>query len=141
MYFTLILSMLIPTYVQEAQLTTKLTGREPVVIRKEKVKKVVLQAAAVSKTKTALVIKKDTKQIYAILEIVKKESTYNPYAQNPSSTSSGLNGFLNSTWKGVDLKKSYDPLVQMEAMFRYIDNRYKGYPTHALTFHIRNGWY
>lgn len=135
------LSTLIPTYYQEVQLTTKLTGKEPVLVRKEKVKKVVLQAAKTSKTKTALVIKKDTKQVHAVLEIVRKESTFNPYAQNPYSTSSGLNGFLNSTWRAVDLKKSYDPLIQMEAMFRYIDNRYRGYPTHALSFHIKNGWY
>src|SRR5690606_9261952 len=37
----------------------------------------------------------------ALIELVRRESGWNPTAQNPTSTAYGLFQFLNSTWAGV----------------------------------------
>jgi hypothetical protein len=69
-----------------------------------------------------------------------KESGWRNTAQNPTSTAYGIGQFLNSTWKGVGMAKTSDPALQVEAMARYIKNRY-GSPSRALAFHISHNWY
>jgi hypothetical protein len=69
-----------------------------------------------------------------------KESGWRNTAQNPTSTAYGIGQFLNSTWKGVGMTKTSDPAQQVEAMARYIRNRY-GTPSKALAFHRANNWY
>jgi hypothetical protein len=69
-----------------------------------------------------------------------KESGWRNTAQNPTSTAYGIGQFLNSTWKGVGIAKTSDPATQVEAMARYIKNRY-GSPSRALAFHLKNNWY
>lgn len=69
-----------------------------------------------------------------------KESGWRNTAQNPTSTAYGIGQFLNSTWKGVGMAKTSDPALQVEAMARYIRNRY-GSPSKALAFHYKNNWY
>lgn len=69
-----------------------------------------------------------------------KESGWRNTAQNPTSTAYGIGQFLNSTWAGVGIAKTSDPARQVEAMARYIKNRY-GSPSRALAFHIKNNWY
>lgn len=69
-----------------------------------------------------------------------KESGWRNTAQNPTSTAYGIGQFLNSTWRGVGISKTSDPRMQVEAMARYIRNRY-GSPSRALAFHRSHNWY
>lgn len=69
-----------------------------------------------------------------------KESGWRNTAQNPTSTAYGIGQFLNSTWAGVGIAKTSDPRLQVEAMARYIKNRY-GSPSRALAFHLSHNWY
>lgn len=69
-----------------------------------------------------------------------KESGWRNTAQNPTSTAYGIGQFLNSTWAGVGIPKTSDPAMQVEAMARYIKNRY-GSPSRALAFHLAHNWY
>lgn len=72
--------------------------------------------------------------------LVYKESSWNPLAQNPTSTAFGLGQFLNSTWATVGGHKTTVPQLQLEYMMRYIAQRY-GNPANALAFHLRNNYY
>jgi TP901 family phage tail tape measure protein len=76
----------------------------------------------------------------AFKTLVQKESSWNPRAQNPTSTAFGLGQFLDSTWGTVGGRKTSDPRLQLEYMMRYIDRRY-GNPSKALAFHGRHNWY
>ena len=76
----------------------------------------------------------------ALSRLIQKESSFNPNAQNPTSTAYGLFQFLNSTWAGTGFKKSSDPAIQTAAGLRYIADRY-GTPSRALAFHNANNWY
>lgn len=76
----------------------------------------------------------------ALSALVQKESSWNPNAQNPTSTAYGLFQFLNGTWAQTGIGKTSDPALQTEAGLRYIKGRY-GTPSGALAFHNRNNWY
>jgi len=76
----------------------------------------------------------------AFYTIVKKESGWNPNAQNRTSTAYGLGQFLNSTWKGTGVAKTSDPNLQLDAVVNYIRSRY-GTPSRALQFHLSHNWY
>jgi TP901 family phage tail tape measure protein len=76
----------------------------------------------------------------ALRTLVQKESSWNPTAQNPSSTAYGLFQFLDSTWSGVGARKTSDPAAQIRAGLAYIANRY-GSPGSAVAFHNAHGWY
>ena len=76
----------------------------------------------------------------ALARLIAKESSWNPKAQNPTSTAYGLFQFLNSTWAQTGIKKTSDPAAQTEAGLRYIAARY-GTPSKALAFHLKNNWY
>lgn len=66
--------------------------------------------------------------------------TWNPMAQNPTSTAYGIAQFLNGTWGGTGIQKTSNPMQQIMAGMIYIRNRY-GNPRNALNFHLRNNWY
>ena len=76
----------------------------------------------------------------ALARLVQKESSWNPNAQNPTSTAFGLFQFLNSTWGTVGATKTSNPGLQAEAGLRYIQGRYRN-PAAALAFHNRNNYY
>lgn len=69
----------------------------------------------------------------ALHELVQRESSWNPNGQNPNSTAYGLFQFLDSTWAGVNARKTSDPYQQISAGYQYIKNRY-GNPQSALDF-------
>ena len=72
--------------------------------------------------------------------IVQHESSWNPTAQNPTSTAYGLFQFLDSTWATVGASKTSDPSAQISAGLAYIAQRY-GNPLNAQAFWQANGWY
>lgn len=82
----------------------------------------------------------DPKELSAWYTLGMKESGWRNTAQNPTSTAYGIGQFLNSTWAGVGMGKTSDPALQVEAMARYIKNRY-GSPSRALAFHLSHNWY
>lgn len=85
-------------------------------------------------------------QITALEELVARESSWRPWADNPSSTAFGLFQFLRQTAidYGMDHpdRNGVTPTVeaQVAAGLQYIDDRY-GTPSDALWFHTRNNWY
>jgi tape measure domain-containing protein len=72
--------------------------------------------------------------------LVTRESGWRPTAQNPSSTAYGIFQFLNSTWGTVGATKTSDPLKQIQAGIKYIQQRY-GDVRGARRFWERNHWY
>ena len=72
--------------------------------------------------------------------LLTRESSWNPNAQNPTSTAYGLFQFLNSTWGTVGGRKTSDPRKQLEYGLRYIRQRY-GDIRGARAFWSRNHWY
>ena len=76
----------------------------------------------------------------AFYELIKRESGWNPNAQNPRSSAYGLGQFLDSTWAGTGISKTNNPEKQIEAIVVYIKNRY-GNPTNTLSFWRQNNWY
>lgn len=76
----------------------------------------------------------------ALQELVSRESSWNPNADNPNSTAYGLFQFLQSTRDNYGLGLNADPKQQILAGLRYVSDRY-GSPTAALSFHDQKGWY
>jgi TP901 family phage tail tape measure protein len=79
-------------------------------------------------------------QIGALIELVNRESSWNPTAQNPTSSAYGLFQFLDSTWAGVGGTKTSNPLKQIIYGLRYIRQRY-GSPVRALQYHNAHNSY
>jgi TP901 family phage tail tape measure protein len=76
----------------------------------------------------------------ALDSLIQKESSWNPNAQNPTSSAYGLFQFLNSTWSTVGGRKTSDAGLQTDYGLRYIGQRY-GNPSAAWAFHRQNNWY
>jgi SLT domain-containing protein len=76
-----------------------------------------------------------------LMEIARRESSFNPRAKNPKSSAYGLFQFLDGTWKtyGQGLDRN-NPLHQAIAAIRYVKQRY-GTPDKALAFWNENKWY
>lgn len=81
----------------------------------------------------------DESQFRAWDALINAESSWNPSAQNPTSTAFGLGQFLDSTWKSYG-SKTADPALQLQYMAKYIEDRY-GTPQKALAFHQNRNWY
>jgi hypothetical protein len=76
-------------------------------------------------------------------QIVKRESSYNPYAKNPNSTAYGYGQFLTSTRNNYEKKTGLDyndSVNQLIMMAQYVKDRY-GSPQDALAFWNANHWY
>lgn len=71
--------------------------------------------------------------------LVTQESSWNPKADNPTSTAYGLFQFLDSTWGNYG-GKTQNPYKQINKGLRYVADRY-GDPTAAWDFHQQNNWY
>jgi hypothetical protein len=76
-------------------------------------------------------------------EIVKRESSFNPYAKNPNSSAYGYGQFLTSTRNNYEKKTGLDyndSVNQLIMMAQYVQDRY-GSPQNALAFWNKNHWY
>jgi SLT domain-containing protein len=76
------------------------------------------------------------------LELVARESSFDPTAKNPKSTAAGLFQFLDGTradYGGSKVDWS-DPYQQTLAGLKYIKARYSN-PVKALQFWDENQWY
>lgn len=80
----------------------------------------------------------------AMTELVGRESSWNPQADNPTSTAYGYGQFLDSTRSNY--KKKFpnlnynNPVDQLVLMMHYVKDRY-GTPEKALQFWDKNNWY
>ena len=72
--------------------------------------------------------------------IVSNESSWDPNAQNPSTSAYGLFQFLDTTWAETGIAKTDNPKLQADAGAKYIKGRY-GSPTKARAFWEANNWY
>jgi soluble lytic murein transglycosylase-like protein len=68
------------------------------------------------------------------------ESSWNPNADNPTSTAYGIPQFLDSTWAGTGYAKTSDPYTQIDAGLVYIAKSY-GTPCGAWSFWQAHNWY
>lgn len=94
-----------------------------------------------------------TKEKTALVRIARKESTFNSRGSTSLSSSYGLWGFLDSTWRldHIKMKKTDCAYCQTQAAMRYIKNRY-GTAQKAWEHHVKTskktskkyrpgGWY
>jgi len=82
-----------------------------------------------------------TKEQYKCLnKLLSKESAWRPEAQNPISTASGIGQMLDSTYKGLGMKKSDAGVVQLMATLAYISRRHVN-SCNALRHFQNKGWY
>lgn len=75
--------------------------------------------------------------------LVSKESSWNPKAQNPRSTASGLPQFINSTsrqYLGGSPAKNFGVWDQLDGMRSYVNDRYDGWGG-AVRFWKRKNYY
>jgi cell wall-associated NlpC family hydrolase len=82
-------------------------------------------------------------QFAAINQIVEAESGWDPQADNPTSTASGIPQRLLSAhpFTQGEAKKWKDPRYQVRWLMSYINQRYDGDPLVALRFREANGYY
>ncbi|MDE9365960.1 transglycosylase SLT domain-containing protein, partial [Luteipulveratus sp. YIM 133132] len=76
----------------------------------------------------------------ALDALISQESSWNPRAQNSSSTAYGLFQFLDSTWRLFGARKTPDPMGQAQAGLAYIAKNYRD-PVGAWAFHRAHNWY
>lgn len=76
----------------------------------------------------------------ALEELISRESGWDPYAENPTSSAADLFQFLDSTRANYNLPLHANPRRQVRAGLQYIEDRY-GTPKAALAHHNRMNWY
>lgn len=82
-----------------------------------------------------------TKEQYLCLtKLIGKESAWIPSAKNPTSSASGIGQMLDSTYKGLGMKKSNAGVVQLVATLSYISRRHVN-PCNAWKHFQDKGWY
>jgi len=69
-----------------------------------------------------------------------QESHWNPRALNKSSGAFGIAQFMPTTWKNYNIKKTSNPIKQIDHGLHYIAVRY-GTPCAAWKHEKRYGWY
>ena len=79
-------------------------------------------------------------QFLCLTKLIGKESAWNPKAQNPKSTASGLGQLLDSTASSLGMKKSDSAVSQLVATLSYISRRHS-HPCGAWKHFQKNGWY
>lgn len=80
------------------------------------------------------------KQWEALSWIIHKESSWNPNAQNKTSTAYGLFQWLDATRQNYNCPKTADVEIQTRCGIKYIKARYQ-VPTNAVDFHKKKGYY
>jgi membrane-bound lytic murein transglycosylase MltF len=82
-----------------------------------------------------------TKEQYlCFTKLIGKESAWNPKAQNPKSTASGIGQILKSTYNGLGMKKTDAGVTQLVATLAYIHRRHVT-PCGAWEHFKEKGWY
>ena len=82
----------------------------------------------------------DKRQYICLTRLIGKESAWNPKAQNPVSTASGIGQMLDSTYSSLGMKKSKSEITQLTATLSYISRRH-AHPCGAWNHFKKKGWY
>ena len=82
----------------------------------------------------------DKNQYLCLTKLIGKESAWNPKAQNPTSTASGIGQMLESTVSSLGMKKSDSAVAQLVATLSYISRRHST-PCGAWKHFQKKGWY
>lgn len=81
----------------------------------------------------------DEREVAAMVEIARRESSFYVLCRDPRSSAHGLWGFLKATYRAYG-GKTDDPLEQTRMAVRYVEDRYKN-PRLALDFWDERGYY
>lgn len=84
--------------------------------------------------------KVDATQMSCLDTLWTHESSWNPTADNPTSTAYGIPQFLDSTWATVGYQRTSDPYTQIDAGLVYIARTYQT-PCGAWGFWQANNYY
>jgi len=79
-------------------------------------------------------------QFLCLTKLIGKESAWNPKAENPTSTASGVGQLLDSTASSLGMKKSDSAVSQLVATLSYISRRHS-HPCGAWKHFQKKGWY
>ncbi len=79
-------------------------------------------------------------QFLCLTKLIGKESAWNPKAENPVSTASGIGQLLDSTASSLGMKKSDSAVSQLVATLSYISRRHST-PCGAWKHFQKKGWY
>lgn len=79
-------------------------------------------------------------QFLCLTKLIGKESAWNPKAENPTSTASGVGQLLDSTASSLGMKKSDSAVSQLVATLSYISRRHST-PCGAWKHFEKKGWY
>lgn len=79
-------------------------------------------------------------QFLCLTKLIGKESAWNPKAENPVSTASGIGQLLDSTASSLGMKKSDSAVSQLVATLSYISRRHS-HPCGAWKHFQKKGWY
>jgi membrane-bound lytic murein transglycosylase MltF len=79
-------------------------------------------------------------QFLCLTKLVGRESAWNPKADNPVSTASGLGQLLDSTASSLGMKKSDSAVSQLVATLSYISRRHST-PCGAWKHFQKHRWY
>lgn len=88
-------------------------------------------------------MKQDNLEQYPCLyELWTKESNWRPKAKNKQSSAMGISQLIDSTWKNIGIKPTWNGYKQVDAGLKYIDRRYgeKGI-CRAYAHHLAKNWY
>ena len=82
------------------------------------------------------------KQFKCLTQLIGKESAWNPKAENPISTASGIGQLLDGTYKNLGMKHSNAEVPQLVATLAYIGRKYgSGGPCAAWAHFKKHRWY
>lgn len=81
-------------------------------------------------------------QYPCLYELWTKESNWRPKAKNKESSAMGIPQLLNSTWKNIGVKPTWDGYKQVSAGLMYIERKYgKKGVCRAYAHHLAKNWY
>jgi len=81
-------------------------------------------------------------QYPCLYELWMRESNWRPKAKSKTSSAMGIPQLLDSTWKNIKVKPTWDGYKQVDAGLRYIKHRYgTNGVCKAYAHHLAKGWY
>jgi len=82
------------------------------------------------------------KSFKCFTQLIGKESAWNPQAENPVSSASGIGQLLDGTYKNLGMKHSDAEVPQLVATLAYIGRKYgSGGPCAAWAHFKKHRWY
>jgi hypothetical protein len=117
-------------------LILQITNPQPAVPVVYKERPPLMQVSAKQVAKELL----NKEQYSCFTKLIGKESAWNPKAQNPISTASGIGQMLDSTVSSLGMKKSNAGVAQLVATLSYISRRHS-HPCGAWNHFKEKGWY